>query len=98
MTALLLLTHEPAARVARMVDYWRNTTGPDEIVVAYGGPVEEFGKIKGRKAFIDDPRLRTRDHQRERQSYSGVLRGAMDVGVIIERGERHGAMVSGASG
>lgn len=28
----------------------------------------------------------------------GALRGAMDVGVIIERGERHGAMVSGACG
>ena len=61
-----------------MVDYWHNTTRPDEIVVAYGGAVEEFRKIEGRKAFIDDPRLRTRDHQRDRQSYSEVLRGGIN--------------------
>jgi hypothetical protein len=78
MTALLLLTHESADRVDRMVDYWRKSTRPEELVVAYGGPAAEFGKIGGRKVFIDDARLRTRDHQRERQSYIGVLRGALE--------------------
>jgi len=78
MIALLLLTHEPADRVRRMVEYWRKAVDPGEIVVAYGGPREEFGKIEGRKAFIDDPWLRTRDHQRERQSYTRMLKGAMD--------------------
>lgn len=77
MTALLLLSHEPADRVDRMVSYWERATRPGELVVAYGGPTGEFVKIAARKVFIDDPRLRTRDHQRERQSYTGVLRGAL---------------------
>ncbi len=78
MTALLLLTHEPAERVARMVDFWTRHTDPAEVVVAYGGACGEFDKIAGRKVFIDDPRLRTRDHQRERQSYTKVLAGALE--------------------
>jgi hypothetical protein len=78
MTALVLLTHEDSLRVKRMVDYWHESTHPAVIVVAYGGPRGEFDKLECRKVFIEDPRLRTRDHQRERQSYTGVLRGALE--------------------
>lgn len=78
MTALLLLTHEDSLRVERMVDYWRETTHPSVIVVAYGGTRGEFDKLECRKVFIEDPRLRTRDHQREQQSYTSVLRSALE--------------------
>ncbi len=77
MIALALLTHEPAPRVARMVEFWQRFTSPKHIVVVYGGPAEEFEKISSRKVFVDDPRLRTNDHQRERQSYTEVLSAAM---------------------
>ncbi len=76
MTALILLTHEPADRVNRMAAAWRTLTAPDELVVAYGGPEMEMGAIEGTKAFIADMRLRTRDHQREKQSYTGMLKAA----------------------
>ncbi|MFC7338058.1 hypothetical protein ACFQY0_12770 [Haloferula chungangensis] len=72
--ALVLLSHERAERVNRMVDRWRSITRPYLIVVAFGGDASEFESIKGRKVFVDDSRLRTTDHQRERQSYTEVLR------------------------
>jgi len=77
MTALLLLTHEPADRVNRMIDGWEAKTRPAHIVVAYGGSENEFAAIKGKKVFVEDPRLRTNDHQREKQSYTRVLEGAV---------------------
>lgn len=77
MTALLLLSHQSAPCVNRMIRYWRERTRPDHIVVAYGGPGEEFDGIEGDKVFIDDPRLRTKDHQRECQSYHQVLSAAV---------------------
>ncbi|MFT4176289.1 MAG: hypothetical protein QM627_06500 [Luteolibacter sp.] len=77
MTALLLLSHESADRVNRMTAFWREKTLPDQIVVAYGGPESEYDRIEGLKTFVDDPRLRTRDHQRECQSYTGVLQAAV---------------------
>jgi hypothetical protein len=77
MSALILLTHESPERVRRMVDYWKSATLPSVIVVAYGGGRADFDKLECRKVFIDDPRLRTRDHQRDRQSYTVALRGAL---------------------
>jgi hypothetical protein len=77
MTALLLLTHQPAPCVNRMAQAWRELTNPEQIVIAYGGPESEFPAIEGTKAFITDPRLRTRDHQREKQSYTGMLQAAV---------------------
>src|SRR5690606_28861815 len=74
MTSLLLLSHEPADCVNRMTAAWREITSPQHTVVAYGGPACEFDRIEGHKVFVDDLRLRTRDHQREKQSYSAVLR------------------------
>jgi hypothetical protein len=43
-------------------------------LIAYGGGREDFGAIEhSQKIFIEDPQLRTRDHQREYQSYSGLF-------------------------
>lgn len=76
--ALALLTHEPAGSASLMRKHWLDLTSPDHCVIAYGGRRDEFDKIEGDKVFIDDPRLRTKDHQRELQSYSGVMAGIRD--------------------
>ena len=71
----LLLTHQAPAQVRVMLDWWQRRIGvaPDDLLVAYGGPREHFESIAHpHKVMVDDPRLRTRDHQRERQSYHGV--------------------------
>lgn len=75
--ALVLVTHEPAEAVMRMQAFWQELTQPANLVVAYGGKRDEFEKISGQKVFVDDDRLRTRDHQREFQSYSKLLKTAL---------------------
>jgi hypothetical protein len=43
-------------------------------LLCYGGTPENFAKISyPQKLFIDDPRLRTREHQKEKQSYSQIF-------------------------
>lgn len=69
----LILTHQPASTVDKMVLGWQGLV-EGEIVVLYGGPRAEYEKIQhAGKSFVDDSRLVTRDHQRERQSYDGVF-------------------------
>ena len=47
------------------------------MLLAYGGDADAFSHIDfEQKIFIDDPRLRLRDQQREQQSWSGVLNAA----------------------
>lgn len=57
-----------------MCQTWQDLN-PDALVqVAYGGPEETFAALTWpHRTFISDPRLRTRDHQRERQSYRGIM-------------------------
>jgi hypothetical protein len=75
----LLLTHRPPAEVAAMLEVWSAISSPEAIFVAYGGPPENFGHIAHpHKALIDSPRLKTRDHQREKQSYADVFSAAAD--------------------
>jgi hypothetical protein len=76
--ALVLVSHENAAAVARMTHIWNSLTTPGQCLVAYGGERSEFDKIAGDKVFVNDPRLRTSDHQREFQSYSKLLATALD--------------------
>jgi hypothetical protein len=74
----LLLIHLPAAEVDRRVERLLPfCVAPSRLLVAYGGPEEEFAAIvHPDKIFLDDPRLRTRDHQREKQSYTQVFQFA----------------------
>lgn len=75
----LILTHQPAQQVARMIDGWKKLVEGD-VVILYGGRRAEFDKIEHQpKRFVEDERLVTRDHQRERQSYDGVFEQALDV-------------------
>jgi hypothetical protein len=47
------------------------------VLIAYGGTRERFANLKvPDKVYVDDSRLRTRDHQRERQSFAGVFLAA----------------------
>ena len=75
----LILTHQPASAVARMIDFWSRCVPRDSILIAYGGNRSEFDTIAhGQKYFVEDPGLRTRDHQREFQSYTGLFRQALE--------------------
>lgn len=75
----IILTHQPEPVVEAMVAWWqRHAPGPD-ILIAYGGPRESFEALRvPAKIFVEDSRLRTRDHQRERQSFAGVFSAARD--------------------
>jgi hypothetical protein len=74
MTLHLLLTHRQPSEVAAMIEVWSAVASPDALFVAYAGPPESFhGIVHPHKALIDSPRLKTRDHQREKQSYADVL-------------------------
>lgn len=74
-TLIVLLTHQDAARVGRMARRWERTGA--ELLVAHAGRREDFEGIEGvRKVFVEDPLIRTRHHQRERQSYTALYRVA----------------------
>lgn len=70
----ILLTHQAEPLVEAMVAWWqRHAPGPD-ILIAYGGTRESYEALNvPSRVFVDDSRLRTRDHQRERQSFAGVF-------------------------
>jgi len=71
----VVLCHQDAKTVETLLDLWHQTTSTDSILIAHGGARSDFETIKHRnKIFLDDPRLRVRDKQRERQSYHGIWR------------------------
>src|ERR1041384_402503 len=75
----LILSHQPATAIARMIGYWERCVSRNSILIAYGGANSQFEQIQHQqKFFVDDPRLRTRDHQRELQSYTKLLQLASD--------------------
>lgn len=72
--AWVVLTHESAISVTNMLNHWRDI-GCQRVVVIHGGSYEEFLKIEWEECyFINSDRIRTKDHQRERQSYSDVFK------------------------
>ena len=53
---------------------WQSLNPDAQVHVAYGGSAETFEALTWPHCtLIKDPRLRTHDHQRERQSYLGVM-------------------------
>ena len=84
----VLLTHQRSNAVVAMVEWWAQCVPRESIVIAYGGSREDFDALtSGPKLFIADPRLRTKDHPRERQSYGGVFREVTSW--MKDRGYRH---------
>lgn len=77
----VLLTHGTARAVAKMVAWWRDEAGAgaENMLVAHGGIRADYEAVEHpHKVFIDDPRLRTRDHTRQRQSYRTIFHEASD--------------------
>ena len=74
---ILLLTHQPPEAVAKMLAYWKPYASPDSILLAYGGTEPNFAQIAHpQKFFVDDPKLRARDQQRDPQSYTQIFQKA----------------------
>jgi hypothetical protein len=70
----VLITHQPPTEVESLLAYWSNFAECDNLLVAYGGTEPAFSALTHpHKEFIRSPRLRTGDHQRERQSYTEVF-------------------------
>lgn len=76
-TLNVILTHQAPQCVERMLGWWAGSVLPENILLAFGGSHEDFRGVEhGQKLFLDDPRLRTVDHQREMQNYSSLFREA----------------------
>ena len=71
----VLLSHLPPEETEGLLARWRHYyEPPSRLVLCYGGTPENFAKISyDAKIYIDDPRLRTRHHQREKQTYSQIF-------------------------
>ena len=70
----LLLAHQSPEIVAKVLKHWSGSAAESDILVAYGGDETAFAALGApNKIFIPDPRLRTIDHSRERQSYAKVF-------------------------
>lgn len=70
----VILSHQTAPEIGKMLSWWEKRVPIESIVIACGGPHSEFEALNHKsKILIDDPRLRTRDHQRELQSYSKLF-------------------------
>jgi hypothetical protein len=75
----LILSHQPAAAISRMLTHWNQCVPKESILIAYGGTKSQFDAVQhSQKFFVDDPRLRTRDHQREFQSYTRLFQAAAE--------------------
>ena len=71
----LLVTHQPPAAIERMLAWWRDYCPPDNLLLAFNGDDASFGQIAHpQKVRIEDERLRTRQHSRERQSFTAIYR------------------------
>jgi hypothetical protein len=76
-TVTILVTHQSPGHVQRMLKWWKLNVIDTELLVAYGGLKEDFSKLEfPNKVFVHDQSLRTTDHVRERQSYTGIFKGA----------------------
>ena len=75
----LLLSHQPASELEPVLELWREFEPTSQILLVYGGKEPAFAEVAfPKKVFVDDPQLRVRDQQRERQSCAGVFRAALN--------------------
>lgn len=72
---LVLLDHREPVQVEATIAKWTiRGVAVENILLVYGGDSTSFSSIRHpTKEFISDSRLRTIDHQRERQSYRGLM-------------------------
>jgi hypothetical protein len=75
----LMLTHQSPKQIAGVVNYWRDYCAPENLLIIFTGNEADYDLIQHpTKVRVDDPRLRTRRHVEERQSYCGVFQAASD--------------------
>lgn len=76
----LVITHRGGEEFAGLLDWWKRFCPEEDLWFVFGGSRADFEAIAyPRKVFVEDPGLRTRDHQREKQSYAGILRATAPV-------------------
>ena len=81
MAAVLnvLMVHQAPAFVDQLLRYWQPFTAPENLLVVHGGAEGDFDALQYHaKVFVADPRLRTRDHPRERQSITALFHAVRD--------------------
>jgi hypothetical protein len=82
-TANIILTHQSAAHIKRMLAWWHTAAPADSLWIAYGGTREEFAKIEWpQKFYLESNRIRTQDPQRERQSYQEIFTQSVKLGFL----------------
>jgi hypothetical protein len=72
---LVVLDHRKPTVVEAGLQRWtRHGFAADDIFLVFGGAADDFAHIPwAQKHFLDEPRLRTRNHQREKQSYRSAM-------------------------
>ncbi|MBP7948154.1 MAG: hypothetical protein KA004_00770 [Verrucomicrobiales bacterium] len=84
-TLNLIITHQPAPCVARMLEWWHAIAPENSIWIAYGGTQENFSRIATeRKLFLESERLRLPDPQRSRQSYQEIFQQVVRMDLLRE--------------
>lgn len=74
-----VLTHTPPGEIARSAEWWSHAAPRESLLFLHGGPSAEFSAIEfPNKVHIVSERLRTKDHPRERQSYTEVFAAAAE--------------------
>jgi hypothetical protein len=82
-TANIIITHQSAEQIARMLAWWQTSASADSLWLAYGGTLEEFAKIEWpQKFYLESNRIRTQDSQRQRQSYQEIFQQAVRLGFL----------------
>jgi hypothetical protein len=67
----VLITHQAPPAVDSLLNYWLAFAEREDLLVVHGGSKSDFEALTHpHKLFVRSPRLRTTDHQRERQSYT----------------------------
>jgi hypothetical protein len=71
----LLLSHQAPPEVGKTLERWKAYyAAPSGLLLCHGGSRADFDKIAYEpKIFLSDSRLRTKDHQREKQSYTQLF-------------------------
>ena|SRR6266542_520280 len=70
----VILSHQPGAELARLLEWWSCCVPIEDLLIAYGGTPEEFELLPDiSRIFVSDPRLRV-NKTRAKQSYGGVWR------------------------
>jgi hypothetical protein len=75
----ILLTHQMPDACQALIQRVSMIAQDENLLLVYGGSQDVFHEINYEpKLFIEDQRLRTHDHQREMQSYTGIFRAGAD--------------------